>query len=73
MAQMFRAHNLPVADVFGMPKVEGGDKPLSSLQAGQEVRILQNAQDVVTLLEIETGAAGPVRFSLQPDATYQRR
>ncbi|MEN3261483.1 LysM-like peptidoglycan-binding domain-containing protein [Sodalis endosymbiont of Spalangia cameroni] len=73
LAQLFRAHNLPVADVFAMAQVEGNDKPLSSLQAGQEVRIVQNAQGVVTLLEIETGAAGPVRFALQPDGSYQRR
>lgn len=73
LAQLFRAHNLPVADVFAMAQVEGNDKPLSSLQAGQEVRIVQNAQGVVTLLEIETGAAGPVRFLLPPDGSYQRR
>lgn len=73
LAQLFRAHNLPVADAFAMAQVEGSDKPLSSLQAGQEVRIVQNAQGVVTLLEIETGAAGPVRFSLQPYGSYQRR
>lgn len=72
LAQLFRQHNLPVGDVFAMAQTEGEDKPLSSLQAGQQVDIQQNTQGVVTALEIETGANGRVRFVRQADGSYQR-
>lgn len=72
LAQLFRAHNLPVNDVFAMAQVEGSDKPLSNLQAGQQVRIVQNAQGEVTQLEIETGTNTRVRFTRLADGSYQR-
>ncbi|WP_413735441.1 LysM-like peptidoglycan-binding domain-containing protein [Sodalis sp. RH21] len=73
LAQLFREHNLPVGDVFAMAQIEGEDKPLSNLQAGQQVEIQQNAQGVVTALEIETGGSGKIRFVRQPDGSYLRR
>lgn len=72
LAQLFRDHNLPVADVFAMAQSEGDDKPLSSLQAGQQVEVQQNAQGVVTRLTIETGANSRIRFIRQADGSYQR-
>ncbi|XBS70431.1 LysM-like peptidoglycan-binding domain-containing protein [Acerihabitans sp. KWT182] len=72
LAQLFRQHNLPVADVFAMAQAEGDDKPLSSLHAGQQVDIHVNAQGVVTSLEIETGTGGSVRFIRQSDGSYLR-
>lgn len=72
LAQLFRQHNLPVGDVFAMAQSEGDDKPLSSLQAGQQVEIEQNAQGVVTSLEIETSATSRIRFIRQPDGSYRR-
>ncbi|QCR34921.1 hypothetical protein C1N62_01890 [Nissabacter sp. SGAir0207] len=71
LAQLFRDHNLMVNDVFAMAQVEGQDKPLSNLQAGQQVRIQRNAQGVVTALEVE-GNNGQVRFVRQPDGSYRR-
>lgn len=69
LAQLFRDNNLPVNDVFAMAQVEGSDKPLSSLHAGQKVKIRQNAQAVVTGLTLE-GANGEILFTRQPDGTF---
>ncbi|NDL61429.1 LysM-like peptidoglycan-binding domain-containing protein [Acerihabitans arboris] len=72
LAQLFREHNLPVGDVFAMAQAEGEDKPLSSLRAGQQVEIQQNAQGVVQMLTIETGANSRIRFVRQADGSYLR-
>lgn len=69
LAQLFRDNNLPVNDVFAMAQVEGNDKPLSSLHAGQTVKIRQNAQAVVTGLTLE-GPNGEILFTRQPDGTF---
>jgi cell envelope opacity-associated protein A len=71
LAQLFRDNNLMVNDVFAMAQAEGDDKPLSNLQAGQQVRIQRNTQGVVTALEIET-STNSVRFVRQPDGSYRR-
>lgn len=69
LAQLFRDNNLPVNDVFAMAQVEGDDKPLSTLHAGQTVKIRQNAQAVVTGLTLQ-GANGEILFTRQPDGTF---
>lgn len=69
LAQLFRDNNLPVNDVFAMAQVEGDDKPLSTLHAGQAVKIRLNAQGVVTGLTLE-GAEGEILFTRQPDGTF---
>ncbi|WP_455815479.1 OapA family protein [Pseudomonas graminis] len=69
LAQLFRDNNLPVNDVFAMAQVEGNDKPLSSLHAGQTVKIRQNAQAIVTGLTLE-GPNGEILFTRQPDGTF---
>jgi len=71
LAQLFRDNNLPVGDVFAMARVEGNDQPLSALQSGQQVKIRQNGQGVVTGLTVD-GANGPVLFTRQPDGTFIR-
>ncbi|WP_075182740.1 OapA family protein [Pantoea sp. 1.19] len=71
LAQLFRDNNLPVNDVFAMAREEGSDKPLSSLSAGQAVKIRQDAQGVVTALSVE-GSSGPVLFTRQPDGSFLR-
>ncbi|OSN01604.1 Opacity-associated protein A [Lonsdalea populi] len=72
LAQLFRDHNLPVNDVFAMAQVEGSGKPLSSLHAGQKVRLRLNAQDVVSELEIDTMDNQTVQFVRQQDGTFVR-
>lgn len=72
MAQLFRDNNLAVNDVFAMAQVEGDQKPLSTLKAGQEVKIQRNAQGAVTSLQITTEQNTTVLFTRQADGTYQR-
>lgn len=72
LAQLFRDNNLPVSDVFAMAQVEGDDKPLSNLQAGQKVKLLLNAQSMVTELEIETMDNQSVRFIRGADGAFTR-
>lgn len=71
LAQLFRDNNLPVNDVFAMAQVEGNDQPLSALQSGQQVKIRQNEQGVVTGLTVESGN-GQVLFTRQPDGSFIR-
>ena len=72
LAQLFRDNNLAVNDVFAMAQVEGSQKPLSNLKAGQEVKIQRNAQGAVTSLQITTEQNTTVLFTRQADGTYQR-
>lgn len=72
MAQLFRDHNLPPADVYAMAQVEGEGKPLSTLQTGQMVQIRQNASGVVTGLTIDVGDDKQVLFTRQPDGSFIR-
>lgn len=71
LAQLFRDNNLPVNDVFAMARVEGDDQPLSALKDGQQVKVRQNAQGVVTGLTVDSGN-GPVLFTRQPDGSFIR-
>lgn len=72
MAQLFRDHNLPPADVYSMAQVEGSNKPLSTLQTGQMVQVRQNANGVVTGLTIDIGNDQQVLFTRQPDGSFIR-
>lgn len=72
LAQLFRDNNLPVNEVFAMAQVEGNDKPLSNLKAGQEVKIMLDAQGVVAALAIETTNNTEVLFTRQSDGSYRR-
>ncbi|MGA8118534.1 MAG: LysM-like peptidoglycan-binding domain-containing protein [Rouxiella badensis] len=72
LAQLFRDNNLMVNDVFAMAQVEGNDKPLSNLHAGQQVRIQVNAQGVVTALQVTNDQNNTVTFSRQSDGSYRR-
>lgn len=71
LAQLFRDNNLQVNDVFAMARVEGDDKPLSSLHSGQQVKIRQDSNGVVTGLTVES-ENGPVLFTRQPDGSFLR-
>lgn len=72
LAQLFRDNNLPVNDVFAMAQVEGRDKPLSNLRAGQQVKLRLNAQGMVSELEIETADGQQVHFTRQSDGVFLR-
>jgi cell envelope opacity-associated protein A len=72
LAQLFRDNNLAVGEVFAMAQVEGDQKPLSNLKAGQEVKIQRNAQGAVTSLQVTNEQNSTVLFTRQADGSYQR-
>ncbi len=72
LAQLFRDNNMAVNDVFSMARVEGDDKPLSTLKTGQEVKIQRDAQGGVTALQVTTDQNVTVTFTRQPDGSFQR-
>jgi uncharacterized protein len=72
LAQLFRDHDLPVNEVFAMAQIEGSKKPLSNLKAGQEVRIQQNNNGVISALSITTRDGNEVLFRRQTDGSYRR-
>ncbi|CNH95036.1 putative cell envelope opacity-associated protein A [Yersinia thracica] len=72
LAQLFRDNNLPVNEVFAMAQVEGNDKPLSNLKAGQEVKIMLDAEGVVAALAIESANSPEALFTRQNDGSYRR-
>ncbi|MNE54734.1 Opacity-associated protein A LysM-like domain protein [compost metagenome] len=55
-----------------MARVEGNDKPLSNLKAGQEVRIERNANGVITALSVTTVDNREALFRRQNDGSYLR-
>lgn len=72
MAQLFRDNNLPPTDVYAMAQVEGSDKALSNLQAGQTVRIRENEDGVVIGLSIENEKDNKqVNFTRQQDGSFR--
>ncbi|MCS3406050.1 OapA family protein [Serratia sp. AKBS12] len=73
LAQLFRDNNLPVNEVFAMAQVEGNDKPLSNLQAGQEVRIERDANGVITALSVTAADNSQALFRRQADGSYRRQ
>lgn len=72
MAQLFRDNHLPPTDVYAMVQVEGSDKALSNLQAGQTVRIRENEDRVVIELSIENEKDNKqVHFIRQHDGSFK--
>ena len=72
LAQLFRDNNMAVNDVFSMARVEGAEKPLSTLKTGQEVKIQRDAQGVVKALQVTTEQNVTVTFIRQSDGSFQR-
>ena len=72
LAQLFRDNNMAVNDVFSMARVEGAEKPLSTLKTGQEVKIQRDAQGVVKALQVTTEQNVTVTFTRQSDGSFQR-
>ncbi|KFK91847.1 MULTISPECIES: OapA family protein [unclassified Serratia (in: enterobacteria)] len=72
LAQLFRDNNLPVNDVFAMAQVEGSDKPLSNLKAGQEVRIERAANGAIVALSVTMADNREALFRRQADGSYRR-
>lgn len=72
LAQVFRDHSLPPTDVYAMARVEGADKPLSTLQSGQEVKVRVNASGTVTGLIALDSTGKQVLFTRQANGQFIR-
>ncbi|MXN88300.1 opacity-associated protein OapA [Pasteurella canis] len=66
LMQVFRNHNLNIADVNAMTKATGAGNALSSFKAGDKVQVSVNSQGRVAELRLENGA----RFIRQADGSY---
>ncbi|HDR0619049.1 opacity-associated protein OapA [Pasteurella multocida] len=66
LMQVFRNHNLNIADVNAMTKASGAGNALSSFKAGDKVQISVNSQGRVNELRLENGA----KFIRQADGSY---
>ncbi|WP_276516136.1 LysM-like peptidoglycan-binding domain-containing protein [Rosenbergiella australiborealis] len=71
LAQLFRDHGLPTESLYAMVSVQGNDKPLSTLSAGQQVKIRMTLQGDVTGLTLEN-TQGQVLFVRQKDGRFLR-
>lgn len=71
LAQLFRDHGLATEALYAMANVQGSDKPLSTLSAGQAVKIRMTAKSNVTGLTLEN-TQGQVLFVRQEDGRFLR-
>ncbi|MGR5066328.1 LysM-like peptidoglycan-binding domain-containing protein [Photobacterium sp. DNB22_13_2] len=73
LANIFRQHNLPLNDLYAVAAIEGDDKPLSRIKAGQWLRYRQTAQGGLDALQIERRNSEPVLFFRRSDGSFVRR
>jgi len=64
LAQVFRANDLPMADLNALAKIEGSDKPLSRIKQGQLVRFKRNAEGELDILQLEKSGDAVMFFRL---------
>ncbi|EKS7766854.1 LysM-like peptidoglycan-binding domain-containing protein [Edwardsiella piscicida] len=72
LAQLLREHNLDVTDAFAMARVEGDDRPLSNLKAGQHVMIRRGPQGQILALKLETTDDRQIAFRRESDGSFIR-
>ena len=71
LAQLFRDQGLATEALYAMANVQGNDKPLGTLSAGQAVKIRMKANKTVTGLTLEN-TRGQVLFVRQEDGRFLR-
>ncbi|MDA0149513.1 LysM-like peptidoglycan-binding domain-containing protein [Vibrio sp. LaRot3] len=64
LAQVFRANELPMKDLNALVKVEGSDKPLSNIRAGQLVRFKLANDGKLDILQLEKSSSSVMFFRL---------
>ncbi|EGU33406.1 LysM-like peptidoglycan-binding domain-containing protein [Vibrio scophthalmi] len=62
LAQVFRSNGLPMSDLNALVKVEGSDKPLSRIKAGQLVRFKLAQDGSLDILQLEKSAQSVMFF-----------
>ncbi len=64
LSQVFRANDLPLADLNALIKIEGLDKPLSRITAGQLIRFKLTSDGQVDILQLERNNASVMFFRM---------
>ncbi len=72
LAAIFRDKDLPLKDLYAIAAIEGEDKPLSRVQAGQLLRFKQTAAGGVDVLQIERRNQESVVYVRLSDGTFFR-
>ncbi|PSW10492.1 hypothetical protein C9I98_25140 [Photobacterium sanctipauli] len=72
LANIFREHALPLADLYAVAAIEGDDKPLSRVKAGQLLRYKQTAKGDLDALQIEGRSGDPIMFFRRSDGSFAR-
>ncbi|MGF1702672.1 hypothetical protein L4D09_20460 [Photobacterium makurazakiensis] len=72
LANIFRKNALPLTDLYAVAAIEGDDKPLSRVKAGQLLRYKQTAKGNLDALQIEGRNGEPVMFFRRSDGSFAR-
>ncbi|GHZ51203.1 hypothetical protein VCSRO174_2039 [Vibrio cholerae] len=64
LSQVFRNNELPLTDINALVKVEGSDKPLSQIQAGQLIRFKLAENGQLDILQLERNNQSVMFFRL---------
>lgn len=72
LAAIFREQSLPLTDLYAVAAIEGKDKPLSRIKAGQWLRYKQTAKGGLDALQIESRSGEPVMFFRRSDGSFIR-
>lgn len=72
LANIFRDKSLPLADLYAVAAIEGNDKPLSQVKAGQWLRYRQTADGSLDALQIERLDGDPIMFFRRSDGSFVR-
>ena len=72
IAQVFRSNGLPVDDLFRMTAVEGPQKPLNQVEAGDKISVTKGKGNTVSVLRIDKANGQSATFKRQKDGSYRR-
>ncbi len=73
LANIFRAQNLPLLDLYAISAIEGDDKPLSQIKSGQVLRLRRNIDGKLDVVQIEAAGKPTVVFFRSSDGQFRRR
>ncbi|EMD6371607.1 hypothetical protein VRQ87_001457 [Morganella morganii] len=72
IAQVFRSNGLPVDDLFRMTAVEGPQRPLNQVEAGDKISVTKGKGNTVSVLRIDKANGQSATFKRQKDGSYRR-
>ncbi|WP_087024631.1 LysM-like peptidoglycan-binding domain-containing protein [Thaumasiovibrio subtropicus] len=72
LAAIFRSKGLPLKDLYAIAAIEGDDKPISRVRAGQILRFKQTESGELDVLQIERSGQEPVMYVRLSDGSFFR-